>query len=182
MPCFQTFPFGSFDAVSCQFAFHYCFRNKESFLQALQTISTCLKSKGVFFATLPDSEVIFERLRKSHGISFGNSLYKIEFTQKKEFVKYGQQYKFYLEDAINDCPEYMVHIETLTSYAQQYGLRLRYIANFSQFYQQYREKYSALMNRMMKNLSKNQREYGHIMPAEEWEVCTLYLAVVFEKD
>ena len=106
----------SFDLVSCQFAYHYSFSSKENVLSGLKNVSTCLKSKGKFILTIPDCDVIYSRLKKAPGCSFGNQIYQIKFDQKENFIKYGQKYCFNLADAIEECPEYLVHIDTLKRY------------------------------------------------------------------
>src|SRR5687767_9226277 len=66
-----------FDLVSIQFSFHYCF---ESLTQAecmIRNASESLKIGGFFIGTIPDSNEIIKRLRKSGGNSFGNSIYSV---------------------------------------------------------------------------------------------------------
>ena len=173
--------YNSFDIISCQFAYHYSFETIDTATQSLRNISTLLREGGLFIATIPDSNVIFSRLKHSKTTSFGNEYYQIEFEQKEQFVKFGQRYKFFLEDAINDCPEFMVHIDTLKGLAVKNGLSLEMVLNFDKFYQQYKDKYSYLLKRMMNQSSENVAKYGNIMSNEEWEVCTLYLVLIFKK-
>lgn len=42
-------------------------------------------------------------------LSFGNSVYKIRFEDRDERPLYGHRYWFYLKDAVEDVPEYVVH-------------------------------------------------------------------------
>ena len=42
-------------------------------------------------------------------LSFGNSVYKVRFDQREERPLYGFRYHFYLKDAVEDVPEYLVH-------------------------------------------------------------------------
>lgn len=45
-------------------------------------------------------------------LSFGNSVYKIRFEDRDERPLYGHRYWFFLKDAVEDVPEYVVHWET----------------------------------------------------------------------
>ena len=41
---------------------------------------------------------------------FGNSVYKIRFEERQPRIQlFGQRYWFYLMDAVEDVPEYIVH-------------------------------------------------------------------------
>ena len=170
-----------FDVVSCQFAYHYSFASKESLLSSLKSISSVLPVGGTFIATLPDAETIYRRLLRSQSMEFGNSIYRIRFSghDKGAFVKYGQKYEFWLKDAIDNCPEFMVHGETLKANAKAFGLKCTYWKNFSEVLEDYREKYASLLQRMM---HFDVHEGKELMNAEEWEASTLYLALVFVKE
>lgn len=45
-------------------------------------------------------------------LQIGNSIYSIRFERRDRFDKFGSKYWFHLEDAIDDCPEYLVHFPT----------------------------------------------------------------------
>ncbi|CAG8516916.1 10177_t:CDS:2 [Diversispora eburnea] len=95
-----------FDVVSMQFCLHYSFETEEKAKMALQNISSNLKKGGSFIGT---------SLRPDQ-LEFGNSIYSIRFEQKNHFPTFGHKYWFNLEDAINDCPEYLVHFPTFKRY------------------------------------------------------------------
>lgn len=40
---------------------------------------------------------------------FGNSVYQIRFEERDQRPLYGDRYWFYLKDAVEDVPEYVVH-------------------------------------------------------------------------
>ena len=42
-------------------------------------------------------------------LSFGNSVYKIRFGDRDNQGLYGHRYWFFLKDAVEDVPEYVVH-------------------------------------------------------------------------
>jgi len=50
------------------------------------------------------------------GLAIGNSIYSIRFERRDRFDKFGSKYWFQLEDAIDDCPEYLVHFPTFQRY------------------------------------------------------------------
>lgn len=169
----------TFDAVSCQFAFHYCFEQKEAVRQALCNVSSCLKQNGLFLVTVPDSEVLFRRLKRANAQgrnSFGNSVYTVRFEKTDEFLKYGQRYWFWLADAIENCPEYMVHQKTLVDLALENHLELLEKRGFGDFYHQYEGKYKALFRKMVHTPSRAEQQ---ILSPEEWDAASLYIALVF---
>ena len=44
-------------------------------------------------------------------LSFGNPVYRIRFDSKEEQPLYGHRYWFFLRDAVEDVPEYVVRWE-----------------------------------------------------------------------
>lgn len=128
-----------FDLVSVQFAFHYAFETEEKARMALRNISESLKPGGVFIGTMTNAHWIVKKLRSIPAdsptpLSFGNSIYTIRFDQKDDFPTFGHRYTFRLEDAIDDCPEYLVHWGTLVEIAKEYKLRPRERRGFHQFF------------------------------------------------
>ncbi|EMD34499.1 hypothetical protein CERSUDRAFT_76015 [Gelatoporia subvermispora B] len=103
----------SFDAVSMQFCMHYAFESEEKARCMLENVSTWLREGGVFIGTIPNADQLLDRLDAlppdASELSFGNSVYKIRFENRRERSTYGQRYWFYLQDAVDDVPEYIVH-------------------------------------------------------------------------
>lgn len=162
----------NFDLVSCQFGLHYSF---ESLIQArrmLTNISECLKPGGYFFGTIPDAYEIVSRGKKSLDGSFGNRIYKIQllFDAKEGYPLFGAKYDFHLEGVV-DCPEFLVNFELLVKLASEFGLKLVYKARFSDFYNDYGDKYKQLLQRIIcfesypapagKKLIGEEEEYEH---------------------
>ena len=114
----------TFNVVSCQFALHYSFETETKARQALQNISLALAKGGHFFGTCPNSNWIVyvfdtddrKKLRSIQGLHFGNAVYSITFDQKDEYPLFGHRYRFDLMDAIDDCPEYLIHFPTLVKH------------------------------------------------------------------
>jgi mRNA (guanine-N7-)-methyltransferase len=42
-------------------------------------------------------------------LSFGNSVYRIQFEERHHNSLFGHRYSFFLKDAVDDIPEYIVH-------------------------------------------------------------------------
>ena len=89
-----------------------------------------------------------------------------------------RRYTFWLDDAIDPCPEYLVNIAVLERLAAEYGLRLEFRADFHQFYQQRIER-------------RENRELFHRMSCvdadgrmsdDEWEALSIYQVVAFKRD
>jgi hypothetical protein len=45
----------------------------------------------------------------SEDLSFGNSVYKIRFEERNSRPLFGHRYYFYLQDAVENVPEYIVN-------------------------------------------------------------------------
>lgn len=52
--------------------------------------------------------------------SFGNSVYKITFDGPDERPIYGQRYWFYLRDAVENVPEYVVRWDNFVQYVPSF--------------------------------------------------------------
>ncbi|KAK3799138.1 hypothetical protein RRG08_051413 [Elysia crispata] len=125
----------TFDLVSCQFSFHYCFESYSQAFMMLRNASECLRVGGYFIGTTPDSNELIRRLRKSSGNSFGNEVYNISFSQedKTNFPLFGAMYNFHLEGVV-DCPEFLVYFPMLERLAAQFGLKLVKKWSFAEFF------------------------------------------------
>lgn len=114
---------GPFDLVSSQFSFHYCFSSEENVRAALGNVSRNLRKGGKFIATIPDPFEIRlflfvdpRRRIENYGAEFGNEYYTIKF-ETTEIKTFGTKYWFTLCDAVDDCPEYLIDIPSLLSFA-----------------------------------------------------------------
>ncbi|RHZ81627.1 hypothetical protein Glove_117g25 [Diversispora epigaea] len=171
-----------FDVVSMQFCIHYSFETEEKAKMALQNISSNLKKGGSFIGTVPDAYWIVKKL-KSLGpdqLEFGNSIYSIRFEQKNDFPTFGHKYWFNLEDAINDCPEYLVHFPTFKRMASEYGLELKYLDRFHDMYDKMKEKrqHRDLLYKM--GVIRHKKQPG-VMSQDEWEAAGIYKVFEFTK-
>ncbi|KAJ3233107.1 mRNA cap guanine-N7 methyltransferase [Chytriomyces hyalinus] len=167
----------SADLVSCQFALHYCAESEEKFDRALDNIALSLKPGGYFIATIPNCYRLMQKLNSSDSLSFGNSKYNVRFETKDHPSIYGHKYWFQLEDAIDDCPEFVFHFPTFVRKAAERGLDLVYEKPFHDlFNEEIRDEENCALMYRMRVLDDN----GTIS-ADEWEVSGVYMAVALKK-
>lgn len=50
-------------------------------------------------------------------LSFGNAVYRIKFDDRNSRPTFGHRYSFFLQDAVEDVPEYIVHWDNFVRYA-----------------------------------------------------------------
>jgi len=176
-----------FDLISCQFALHYAFESEKQVRAMLKNVSSRLKQGGYFIGTTPDSNRLVKKWRKEpYGKHcFGNKYYQIIFCPKNKKQKekklnpqkpFGIKYFFNLNNSINQCPEFLLHIPTLKNIAEEYGLSLYFECNFQEFFiQQFNIKYLDLFKKM--DIIFNQK----LISNQEWEIVSLYIVFVFRK-
>ncbi|SCU96921.1 LAMI_0F08218g1_1 [Lachancea mirantina] len=175
------------DVVSAQFCLHYAFESEEKARRTLLNVTKSLKIGGYFFGTIPDSEFIRYKLGKCprdvEKPSWGNSIYKVTF-ENNDYLKndyefsspYGQMYTYWLEDAIDNVPEYVIPFETLRSLADEYGLELEAQVPFNKFFvneiPHWMDKFSP---RMREGLQRSDGKYG--VEGEEKEAASYFYAI-----
>ncbi|RGB32408.1 guanine-N(7)-methyltransferase domain-containing protein [Rhizophagus diaphanus] len=170
-----------FDIASMQFCLHYSFETEEKARITLNNVTTNLRSGGIFIGTVPDANWIVKKLKSlpKDQLKFENSIYSIRFEQRDNFPLFGHKYWFYLKDAINDCPEYLVHFPTFQKLAQQYGLELIYKKRFHDLYNEFKEEthYRELLYSMRVIDKRGEDE----MSDDEWEATGMYIGFAFRK-
>jgi len=172
-----------FHIVSCQFALHYSFQSEERARRAIQNVAMHLRPGGHFVGTIPDANVLVRKLREAKTMEFGNSVTRVRFDGTNKLFDmasgpYGIKYNFFLKDAIDDCPEYLIHFPTLFKLCHQAGLELVEKRNFHKFFFKYAEnpELRELLGRM-KVLTATEEGISE----DEWEACFYYCAFVFKK-
>ncbi|CCK72920.1 mRNA (guanine-N7)-methyltransferase KNAG_0M00670 [Huiozyma naganishii CBS 8797] len=175
------------DVVSTQFCLHYAFETEEKARRTILNVSKSLKVGGYFFGTIPDSEFIRYKLNKFppevETPSWGNSIYKVTFANNeyaknaKEFPSpYGQMYTYWLEDAIDNVPEYVVPFETLRSLADEYGLELVLQMPFNKFFvQEIPHWMNRFSPRMLDGLQRSDGKFG--VEGDEKEAASYFYTV-----
>jgi len=101
-----------FDVVSMQFCMHYAFESDAKAYCMLQNVARWLRPGGIFVGTIPNAEQLLTRLDQIPGdapsLSFGNPVYSIKFESRESSPTFGHRYSFFLQDAVEDVPEYVV--------------------------------------------------------------------------
>ncbi|RKP36127.1 guanine-N(7)-methyltransferase domain-containing protein [Dimargaris cristalligena] len=123
------------DVISMQFCMHYAFETEQSALQMIRNVAENLRPGGRFIGTIPNANWLVKKVRSSPDLSFGNSIYRVEFDKKTDFQPFGHRYRFTLEDAVDDCPEYLVNFHIFQRMAEAHGLQLVFKQTFHEYYQ-----------------------------------------------
>lgn len=172
-----------FDVVSLQFCMHYAFESEQKVRTMLDNVSKYLKPGGRFIGTVPNSEWLLERLDSiaadAPELSFGNSVYKIRFDDRENRPLYGYKYWFYLKDAVDDIPEYVVHWKNFEKVAAEYGLYPTYVKEFHEVFADNEDhsEYGPMLQHM-RVVDANGESH---MDEDQWEAANIYLAFAFEK-
>eukprot|EP00241_Pyramimonas_parkeae_P019160 CAMPEP_0114291228 /NCGR_PEP_ID=MMETSP0059-20121206/8370_1 /TAXON_ID=36894 /ORGANISM="Pyramimonas parkeae, Strain CCMP726" /LENGTH=329 /DNA_ID=CAMNT_0001412703 /DNA_START=111 /DNA_END=1100 /DNA_ORIENTATION=- len=174
---------GSFDVVSCQFAIHYSFASEARARMAMRNVSMVLRPGGYFLGTTTDANVIVKQLRSAPGLSFGNSVYKVEFSKQhrsKHFLQpFGIEYDFTLVDAVDKVPEYLVPFETFKQIAADEGLELVLRGNFHDYTSwKVTDRHAAQLARQMKLFADG---FSPPLSEVEWEAARIYCVFAFKK-
>ncbi|KAF9533370.1 mRNA capping enzyme-domain-containing protein [Crepidotus variabilis] len=173
------------DVVSMQFCMHYAFEKIQKVRCMLDNVSKYLRPGGVFIGTIPNAELLLEQLDHippdEEDKSFGNSVYKITFDNRSGNDRpiYGHKYSFFLEDAVENVPEYVVHWDNFVQLASEYGLVPIYKEEFHQVFQEHQEhpEFKPLLVKM--KVVDAQGESA--MDEDQWEAANIYIAFAFEK-
>lgn len=178
----------SYDVVTMQFCLHYAFESEEKARQMLSNVANSLSRGGKFIGTIPSSDAIISHLETlSKGEkSWGNEIYRVEFEKDPpagpDIVfrpPYGHRYTFYLKDAVDIVPEYVVPFNAFRALAEEYNLELLYHKGFHQVFDENCEEREArdLLDRM--GVIKQDGSRG--IEGDEREACGFYSAFCFEK-
>jgi mRNA (guanine-N7-)-methyltransferase len=181
-----------FDNVSMQFCMHYAFSSEESVLSMLKNVSMSLKVGGMFVGTIPSSDFIkwkLGKLKRDAGeTGWGNELYRVTFPdlegydfERKQFKRpFGNVYNYFLKDAVEDVPEYVVPFEKFRGMCEEHGLELRYKKNFfDMFNKEVGPLFAQLPGPLVQSLRRADGTYG--VDGAEREACSFYLAFAFER-
>ncbi|KAF7295089.1 mRNA cap guanine-N7 methyltransferase [Mycena indigotica] len=172
-----------FDVVSLQFCMHYAFESIQKARCMLDNVSKWLRVGGVFVGTIPNAEQLLHNLDEippdSDDLSFGNSVYKIRFEDRVNKPVFGHKYWFYLQDAVENVPEYVVRWDNFVQLAAEYGLHPVYKEEFHDIFSEHQDhpEFGPLMVRM-KVVDANGESS---MDEAQWEAANIYIAFAFEK-
>lgn len=176
------------DTVSMQFSFHYAWETEEKVRTMLTNVTRSLRPGGTFIGTIPSSDFIRSKIVKkefNEERAFGNSLYRARFEQQPpedgHFLSpYGNRYDYFLKDAVDDVPEYVVPFETLRLLCEDYGLILKYRQNFPDIFNLEIPNYFSRLNKnLIEGMKRADGKYG--VEGDEKEAVAFYIGFVFEK-
>lgn len=176
------------DVVSMQFCMHYAFETEEKATTMIRNVAWALKVGGRFIGTIPNSEFIKYKLRnrKAGEKGFGNSLYSVTFPNEIpkdcDFSNnpYGNVYNYYLKDAIDNVPEYVVPFNNFRSLAAQYGLDLIYNKPFAEMFKEHMPVWHRKLSpRMIQSISRRDGKMG--LEGDEVDASAFYTSFVFVK-
>ncbi|KAK6361464.1 mRNA cap guanine-N7 methyltransferase [Orbilia blumenaviensis] len=181
---------GGFDVVSLMFCMHYAFESEDKIRGMLKNVSGALRRGGRFIGTIPSSDKIYEGIQKS-GNEFGNSLYKVSFPKIESARKlpddgawrpaWGWKYSFFLEESVEDVPEYVVPWEAFRALAFDYNLKLEYKRLFEDIWQD--EKDDRVLGPLSERMGVKKKDGSgeKLVQGEEWEACSIYMGFCFRK-
>jgi mRNA (guanine-N7-)-methyltransferase len=108
---------------------HYAFESESKVRTMLENVTTYLRPGGRFIGTTPNSETLLyatsssvlpsltiscrssladARRKDPEALTFGNNVYNVRFDSYAHSI-YGHRYMFFLADAVEDVPEYVVY-------------------------------------------------------------------------
>ncbi|WWC97059.1 hypothetical protein V866_003936 [Kwoniella sp. B9012] len=172
-----------YDNVTMQFCMHYAFESASKVRMMIENVSRYLRKGGIFIGTIPNAELLLSKLNElpedDEELRFGNSCFYVQFSERKHKGIYGHQYRFFLMDAVEDVPEYVVDWENFVNLAMEYRLRLIYKKPFHDILQEEKESrdFGPLLGKM--GVVNDQGESS--MDEDQWEAANLYMGFAFEK-
>ncbi|KAI0035963.1 mRNA capping enzyme-domain-containing protein [Vararia minispora EC-137] len=173
----------SFDVVSMQFCMHYAFESLPKARMMLENVSTWLRKGGRVVGTIPNAELLLARLDElppdDTELSFGNSVYSIKFDDRENRPIYGHRYSFFLRDAVENVPEYVVQWEPFTQLAAEYRLYPVYKKEFHEVFEEFKDhpEFEPLLQRMKVVDGNGETD----MDEDQWEAANIYIAFALEK-
>ena len=182
-----------FDVVSMQFCMHYAFESEAKARCMLGNATTWLRPGGILVGTIPNAEQLLMRLDQipadTPGLSFGNSVYSIKFETRDSRPLYGHRYSFFLQDAVEDVPEYIVRWENfircvhtplsrcpdrtpidISRLAEEYNLYPVYKKEFHEVFEEFHEhtEFRSLLQKMNVVDANGETE----MDEDQWEAAS----------
>ena len=192
----KTYLAGHFQAVSCQFALHYFFKDMGHLTSLLSIVASSLKPGGAMFGVTANGESVSElgeeawaMGRKGEGLVLGNDLYRVTFSPaewkavstRREKLKAGKGlglglgYRFTLGDRVSDCPEFLTSRDTLEEVAASMNLKLEVWEGLQDFVQK------AARHPAHEKLSRVMRAKPNSCSPQAWDVVGLYAVYVLRK-
>ncbi|KAH3672060.1 hypothetical protein WICMUC_004461 [Wickerhamomyces mucosus] len=179
----------SVDVVSMQFCLHYGFESEIKARMMIENVARSLRPEGIFIGTIPNSDfLMFKMKRLPPGEkAFGNSLYRVTFLKNPPSDghfdnPYGNVYNYFLEDAIDNVPEFVVPFEALRALAEEYGLKLIYKKTFNEMFAEEIPKWYNKLNPKIIEGMRRTKDGGVGVEGDESDAtANFYIAFAFIK-
>ncbi|KAI0477644.1 mRNA capping enzyme [Xylariaceae sp. FL0804] len=116
---------------------------------------------------------------------WGNELYRVRFPGKTPEdgifrPPFGWKYNFFLDEAVEEVPEYVVPWEAFRAIAEDYNLELQYHQSFRDIWES--EKDDNVLGPLSERMGVRERGRGPLLVSpEEMEVANFYVAFCFYK-
>lgn len=180
---------GGFDVVTMMFCMHYAFESESRCRTMLRNVAGSLKKGGRFIGTIPSSDIISARVqgkhldeeakkeldKGEHGVrEWGNGIYRVRFAEEPPRSgtfrpPWGWRYSFFLEEAVEEVPEYVVPWEAFRAIAEDYNLELVYKKPFHDIWKE--EKDDRDLKVLSERMGVTDRSGKFLLGDEEWEGC-----------
>jgi mRNA (guanine-N7-)-methyltransferase len=210
---------GGFDVVTMMFCMHYAFESEAKARQMLKNVAGALKKGGRFIGTIPNSDVISDRVQKFNAgnahmkrdgedgengakpdeedegeveegeaeetAQWGNEIYQVRFPGKTPEdgifrPPFGWKYSFFLHEAVENVPEYVVPWEMFRAIAEDYNLEMQYHKTFDEIWRT--EKDDEELGLLSERMGVRERGRGSLLVSdEEMEAASLYVGFCFYK-
>lgn len=180
---------GEFDIVTMMFCLHYSFESEAKCRGMLRNVATALKKGGRFFGTIPSSDLIAKRLQQPHKdgeeVKWGNSIYNVRFGSvpgdfNGQFKPpFGWRYSYFLDEAVEDVPEYVVPWEVFRALAEDYGLEFLWKKGFHEIWE---EEKDGELGQLSERMGVKSRSDGRLLVSdEEWDAVGFYIGFAFRR-
>ncbi|KAI9844624.1 MAG: mRNA cap guanine-N7 methyltransferase [Sclerophora amabilis] len=116
---------------------------------------------------------------------WGNSIYRVRFPGKTPEdgifrPPFGWKYSYFMEEAVEEIPEYVVPWEAFRAIAEDYNLELQYRKPFAEIWRE--EKDDPVLGPLSERMNVRQRDRGPLLVSEEeMEAAGFYHAFCFYK-
>ncbi|KAJ2522498.1 mRNA cap guanine-N7 methyltransferase [Coemansia sp. RSA 1939] len=168
--------------ISAQFCLHYAFESEGKARQMMANVSSHLTPGGAFICTIPNANWLVKKARSVGSKAFGNSVYGVEFAEypgeECRIPRFGCAYSFTLDEAVDDCMEYLVHMPSFVRIAREHGLELLYCRPFHNMFVESMADHA--FNDLFWKMRVVEESRPEVTP-DEWEAIGIYMAVVFVK-
>ncbi|GAA5826103.1 hypothetical protein JCM5353_008383 [Sporobolomyces roseus] len=176
-----------FDVVSMQFCMHYAFETEPKARQMLDNVSKYLRPGGIVIGTIPDASNLLEKLAQvpedETQLAYGNTVYGIKFDSREApdpTSQFGHRYTFFLQDAVEEVPEYVVYWDQFLALAAEYGLKPHFSAPFSDIFADEAE--DPLFAQLLTRMRVVDKEGNAEMDEDQLEAAMLYLGFALIKE